>query len=145
MVDFSAPFAFSGRKWGVHCEFPWAEGCTNIESLCKYHHLRNWRIRLLCVCFFLFPQNLPLSAEEQTAAQQLNLKIGKEMEFSVQEVIGAWNVSIPETFNPKCSSAECRRGWFCDFIPLKWMEFFRNGSKFLNKPFHFYSLQIKLF
>ncbi|KAL9826350.1 spindle and kinetochore-associated protein 2 [Geothlypis trichas] len=30
-------------------------------------------------------ENLPLSAEEQTAAQQLNLKIGKEMEFSVQE------------------------------------------------------------
>ncbi|XP_030818808.1 spindle and kinetochore-associated protein 2 [Camarhynchus parvulus] len=30
-------------------------------------------------------ENLPLSAEEQTAAQQLNLKTGKEMEFSVQE------------------------------------------------------------
>lgn len=43
------------------------------------------------------------------------------------------------------SAAECRRGWFCDLIPLKWMEFFRNGIKFLNKPFHFYSIQIKLF
>uniref|UniRef100_A0A8C9N7J5 Protein FAM33A n=2 Tax=Serinus canaria TaxID=9135 RepID=A0A8C9N7J5_SERCA len=30
-------------------------------------------------------ESLPLSAEEQTAAQQLNLQTGKEMEFSEQE------------------------------------------------------------
>uniref|UniRef100_A0A8C3QNU7 Protein FAM33A n=1 Tax=Cyanoderma ruficeps TaxID=181631 RepID=A0A8C3QNU7_9PASS len=30
-------------------------------------------------------ESLPLSAEEQTAAQQLNLQTGKEMEFSVEE------------------------------------------------------------
>ncbi|XP_041338781.1 spindle and kinetochore-associated protein 2 isoform X1 [Pyrgilauda ruficollis] len=30
-------------------------------------------------------ESLPLSAEEQTAAQQLNLQTGKEMEFSVQQ------------------------------------------------------------
>ncbi|XP_066057808.1 spindle and kinetochore-associated protein 2 [Chamaea fasciata] len=30
-------------------------------------------------------ESLPLSAEEQAAAQQLNLQIGKEMEFSVEE------------------------------------------------------------
>ncbi|XP_039576876.1 spindle and kinetochore-associated protein 2 isoform X2 [Passer montanus] len=30
-------------------------------------------------------ESLPLSAEEQTAAQQLNVQTGKEMEFSVQQ------------------------------------------------------------
>lgn len=46
--------------------------------------------------FFKFSQNFPLSAEEQTAAKLLNLQTGKEMEFSVEEVIRAWNVSIPK-------------------------------------------------
>ncbi|XP_064250609.1 spindle and kinetochore-associated protein 2 [Passer domesticus] len=31
-------------------------------------------------------ESLPLSAEEQTAAQQLNVQTGKEMEFSVQQL-----------------------------------------------------------
>lgn len=111
---FTCTFVFSGRKSGVYCQFPWAKGCTNIESLCKYH-LRTWRIRLLCVYFFLFSQSLPLSAEEQAAIHQLNLQFGEEMEFPVQEVSRAWNGSIPETFN------SCRRGWFCDLILLKWI------------------------
>lgn len=37
--------------------------------------------------FFLFSQSLPLSEEEQTAAQLLNLQTWKNMEFSVEEVI----------------------------------------------------------
>lgn len=108
------------------------------QTLSPSVKIRNWRIRLLCVSFFLlFSQSLPLSAEEQTAAQQLKLQTGNEMEFSVEEVIRGWNVSIPETFNPLCSSAECRRDWFGDLIPLKSVEFFRNWIKLLNKPFHF--------
>ncbi|NXD99330.1 SKA2 protein, partial [Chaetorhynchus papuensis] len=43
-------------------------------------------------------ESLPLSAEEQTAAQQLNLQTGKEVELPVEEVIRAWSVSLPETF-----------------------------------------------
>uniref|UniRef100_A0A8B9I4G7 Protein FAM33A n=1 Tax=Anser brachyrhynchus TaxID=132585 RepID=A0A8B9I4G7_9AVES len=46
-------------------------------------------------------QRLPLSEEEQTAAQQLTCQTVKEMESLVEEVIRPPSVSIPETINPE--------------------------------------------
>ncbi|XP_054250321.1 spindle and kinetochore-associated protein 2 [Indicator indicator] len=46
-------------------------------------------------------EHLPLSEEEQTAAQQLTCETVKKTESLMKEVIRPQSVSIPETINPE--------------------------------------------
>ncbi|NWS21979.1 SKA2 protein, partial [Pachyramphus minor] len=55
-------------------------------------------------------ESLPLSAEEEAAAQQLGIQTGKKMELSMEKVIKAQSVSIPGTM----SLSVAQKGCFCD-------------------------------